>query len=90
MADTQAQLLADFLNETEPLIESVDRLPIETASELYGLYDKAARSAASAVIGPAGAETRARLCERLDIILERIIDIIPPRSLTKRQTKAAS
>ncbi|MDR2648703.1 MAG: hypothetical protein LBB94_03170, partial [Clostridiales bacterium] len=68
------QLLSDFIAETEPLAEKVDELTKETASELYSMYDTAAKAATLniRVIDP---ELRVMLCDKQDRILERIVDI---------------
>ena len=76
MPETQTQLFADFLAETEPLIEKIDELPVETVCELYDMYEEAAR-AITAGIPELNPEIRVQLCDRLDSILERITDMNP-------------
>jgi glycosyltransferase involved in cell wall biosynthesis len=75
------QALCDFLAETETLTARMDELPQETAVELYAMFGAAARTAALniTVIDPA---IRVALCDKQDLILERIIDTSPPAPAT--------
>lgn len=76
MESSYLQNLCDFIAETEPLIDSVDKLSKDTAIELYSMYDTAAVSASSNIreIDP---ELRVVLCDRQDKLLERIVDSDP-------------
>ena len=78
MPETQNKFLEDFLEQTQPLTEQIDKLPFETAAELYGMFERAARAAA---LGGQENQSQARvlLCDRLDKILERVIDTQPPQ-----------
>ncbi|MCL2690104.1 MAG: FkbM family methyltransferase [Chitinispirillia bacterium] len=76
MSESQSQILSEFLSETEPLIEQVDKLPMETAAELYDMCGIAAQSA-TANIHEIDPEIRVKLCDIQDKILERIIDLNP-------------
>jgi len=72
-----SQGIADFLSETEPYIEQLDTLPLDAAVELYDLLDEAAQ-AATAQIAEVDPELRVTVCDRLDAVLERIVDELPP------------
>jgi len=74
MKSSFLQDLSDFIAETEPLIEGVNELSKETAIEIYSMYETAAM-AATQNIEIIDTELRVILCDRLDRILEQIIDI---------------
>jgi len=71
------QSISDFLSEAEPYIEKLDSLSLGTAAELYDMLDEAARAATSCIceIDP---ELRVKICDFLDMVLERIVDELPP------------
>ena len=69
--------IAEFLAETEPFMDQVDNLSLETAIELYDMLDTLSFSATNniRIINP---ELRVDVCKRQDIVLERIVDLLPP------------
>jgi len=69
--------ISDFLSETEQYIEQIDDLTLETAAELYDLLDDAAQ-AATVSIKEIDPEQRVTICNWQDIVLERIVDELPP------------
>ena len=69
--------LTDFLLETEPYLEKLEELSLETAAELYDLLDGAAYAATNH-ISNIDTQLRAEICSRQDIVLERIVDEMPP------------
>jgi len=79
-----SQSILDFLAETEPFLEKVDELPPETAVELYDMYGILAQTATEniAIIDP---EIRVTICNRQDMILERVIDVTPPMSFKDKK-----
>jgi len=77
MDNTYAQGISDFLSETEPYIDQLDTLSLETVAELYDLLDDAA-SATTLHINEIDSELRVDICDRQDKVLERIVDELPP------------
>jgi len=69
--------ITEFLTDTEPYMEQLDTLPFDTAAELYDLMDNAAQ-VATLHIKEIDPELRVVLCDRLDNVLDRIIDVLPP------------
>jgi len=79
MNNAFSENISGFLSETGSYMEQLDDLSFDTAAELYDLLDNAARVSALHIdeIDPG---LRVELCSRLDIVLERIIDVLPPFS----------
>ena len=75
--DNVSKELSDFLKSTDPFMEQIDDLSIETAAELYDLLDDAAKIATGS-INDIDTELRVETCNRQDMILERIVDELPP------------
>ena len=77
MNNEYSQSISEFLSETAPLMEQLDILPLDAATELYDLLDEAANTAIAhiSMIDP---ELRVELCIRLDLVIERIVDVLPP------------
>ena len=89
MDDNYSNNISDFLVESEQYLEQLDKLPFETAAELYDLFDDAAR-VATLHINEINPELRVEICDRKDKVLERIIDILPPFENTGEQIKVFS
>jgi len=68
--------LTGFLSETDPYIEQVDDLSLETAAELYDMLDDAARFV-TLNVRDVDLELRVEICSRQDNVLERIVDKLP-------------
>ena len=77
MSGMFSQELSGFLSETEQFIEQVDSLSFDTAADLYDLLDDAAM-VATTHIEEVDPELRVEICNRQDIVLERIVDVLPP------------
>jgi len=77
MYNAYSQSISEFLSETAPLIEQLNTLPYDTATELYDLLDEAS-NAATAHISMIDPGLRVELCNRLDLVIERIVDVLPP------------
>ena len=77
MGGMHSQNLSGFIEETEPYINQLDSLSFDTAAELYDLFDEAAQ-AASVHIEKIDPGLRVELCDKMDIILDRIVDVLPP------------
>lgn len=75
------QELNNFLEETALLLDDIENLPIQTAVELFDMYDNAAKIGAHhrAELDPS---LRVQICAERDNILERIVDDMPPLSTT--------
>jgi len=69
--------ISGFLSETESYINRIDELSLATAAELYDLLDDAARFI-NLHIDKIDMMQRVEVCRRLDILLERITDELPP------------
>jgi len=82
MNNSIEQTILNFLSDTESLINRVNELPYSTAVELYDLLDVTAKSATEN-IKSINTELRAEICARQDMVLERIIDIIPTEARLK-------
>lgn len=78
-----SKFVADCLLESESLINKIDECPVETAIELYDMLETAAISS-SENIKYLDAEMRVEICNRLDLLLEHIVDLMPIRQ-TGRQ-----
>jgi len=72
-----SQELTGFLAETDPFMEQLDTLPLETAAELYDMFEEAARSATENIL-QIDTELRVEICIRQDKLIERIADVFPP------------
>ena len=72
-----SQSLFDFLAQTKPYMEKLDSLSFDTAAELYDLLDDAAR-VATLHINEIDPELRVEICNSLDKVLERVVDVLPP------------
>jgi len=79
---TIAQDLYGFLSDTEPYMERLDEMTQESAIELYRMYETAAYKA-TANIAEINPELRVTICDRQDMILERVIDLVPKISCEK-------
>jgi len=77
IAEDYSQEISGFLSETNPFMEQLDSLPIETAAELYTLLDEAAH-AATDNIGQIDPALRVEICDRQDRLIERIVVVLPP------------
>jgi glycosyltransferase involved in cell wall biosynthesis len=77
MDNTYSQGLFDFLAETKPYMEQLDALSFDTAAELYDLLDDATR-VATLHINEIDPGLRVEICDSLDKVLERIVDVLPP------------
>ena len=77
LSNSISKNLYDFLTETELYMEQLDTLSFYTATELYDLLDEAAKTATMQInnIDP---ELRVTVCDRLDKVLDRIVDNLPP------------
>jgi len=64
--------------KTEPFMEQLDELPLETAIKLYNNLESFA-CLATAKISMIDAELRVEACDRQDRVLERIVDLAPTR-----------
>ena len=76
MENTCNKEISGFLSETEPYIERIDELSLETAIELYDLVSDAAH-VADVHIDSIDPMLRVEACSRLDMLLERIVDDFP-------------
>jgi glycosyltransferase involved in cell wall biosynthesis len=70
-------------------MEQLDTLPFETAAELYDLLDNAAH-VSTFHIDKIDPELRVELCDKLDIVLERIVDVLPEFEHTGEQIQIFS
>jgi glycosyltransferase involved in cell wall biosynthesis len=77
MDNNYSQDLSDFLTETKPYMEQLDTLSFETADELYHLLENAAR-VSTLHINEINPGLRVEICDSLDKVLERIVDVLPP------------
>jgi glycosyltransferase involved in cell wall biosynthesis len=68
--------ISTFLTETEPYMEQLETMSFDAAAEFYDSLDDAA-SVASAHIKNINPEFRIELCDRLDKVLERVVDELP-------------
>jgi glycosyltransferase involved in cell wall biosynthesis len=89
MTNTYSESISDFLQETEPYMEQLDGLSFGVAAELYDLLEDAA-NVSTLHIDIIDPELRVELCDRLDKVLERIIDVLPPFEHTGNQLKIYS
>ncbi|MCL2338179.1 MAG: glycosyltransferase family 4 protein [Firmicutes bacterium] len=71
-----------FLSATEPYLRCIDELMLETAVNLYDMYAGAARTATVNIAG-IDPELRVAICDRQDLLLERIIDLLPQMTYDK-------
>ena len=67
--------ITDFLLESEPLIDNIDECPVEVAIELYDMLETVAYSS-SENIRTIDTNIRVDVCNRLDLVLEHIVDTI--------------
>jgi len=88
-SNLQTQTLIDFLSETDPYIEQLDTLSFDTVAELYDLLDEAA-CAATTQISEIDPELRVKICDRQDLVLDRIVDVLPPFKHCDSQIKIYS
>ena len=74
MEETVSRQLVEFLSESEHYISQADNLQLETATELYDMFEVAAKVASDNinVIDP---ELRVKICDGKEAILDRIVDI---------------
>lgn len=86
MESENSKNLSDFILETDPYFEQLNDLPLGTAAELYDLLDDAA-NAATLNIDSIDPELRVELCIRKDMVLDRIVDELPPFESTGHQMK---
>jgi len=89
MDNTFSQNISGFLSETGPYMEQLDALSFDTAAELYDLLENAAH-VATLHIKEIDPELRVELCSRLDMVLERLIDVLPPFEHTGEQIQIFS
>jgi len=89
MDNDYSQNISGFLSDTEPYMEQLDTLPFEAASELYDLLDNAAQ-VSTFHINEIDPELRVILCDKLDKVLERIVDVLPTFENTGEQMQIFS
>ena len=70
-----SKIATDFLLESESIINRIDEYPVETAIKLYDALERAAWLS-SENIKEMDSEIRVEICKKLDLLLERIVDVI--------------
>ena len=77
------KIITDFLLESESIINKIDEYSIETAIELYDKLERAAWSS-SENIKEIDSDIRVEICDKLDLLLEHIVDVISFRQIDER------
>jgi len=75
-----SKIITDFLLESESIINEIYEYSIETAIELYDRLERAAWSS-SENIKEIDSEIRVEICDKLDLLLEYIVDTISFRQV---------
>jgi len=75
-----SKIATDFLLESESIINRIDEYPVETAIKLYDALERAAWLS-SENIKEMDSEIRVEICKKLDLLLERIVDVISFRQI---------